>query len=210
MEKNQHTWHKAASAVYTAHLVYAVVAILSAIATLFATKMMVSDILAGHRFGTGFLVLILFGLISLAVAAWIVFTLGNFKKVVVHAEDQKSVGHVYLGWILQLVGALFVSVLVFFAPFLALLGGICALVGWILALSGYMKLKASSTFPAQARKGASLLFLAMVVMFCGAIVMMILGRIPVVGIVLQLAIILTGYAMMVLGWKDIKESKLEA
>jgi len=88
-----------------------------------------------------------------------VMGLGNFKKILEPA-DSAAAGKVYIAAILSLIAA----VLGIIPVAGAILGGILGLVGYILMLMGFSALKNSQTLPEMARKGASTIFLSLILL----------------------------------------------
>lgn len=68
----------------------------------------------------------------------------------------------------------------------------------------YSKLKKSPTFPELARKGASMLFTAMLLALIGSI----FGLIPIVGAVIAGIFNIISFIMVLLGWKKIADADL--
>ena len=119
--------------------------------------------------------------------------LSGFKNIL-KTEDAASISKIRTAFVLALVGAA-----VSFIPLMGWVGGILNIIAFILMLMGYSALKKSATFPELARKGASLLFVAVILLIVGAI----LDFIPVAGGVLNGIFSIIAYIMTLLGWKKI-------
>jgi hypothetical protein len=85
-------------------------------------------------------------------------------------------------------------------PLPGIIGGIVYLIAVILLLVGYNKLKNSSTFPGG--KGASVLFVAMILIVVG----WVLDFIPLIGDWLEALLTIIAYIMTLSGWNKIKNA----
>ncbi|GHT10201.1 hypothetical protein AGMMS4956_01170 [Bacteroidia bacterium] len=122
--------------------------------------------------------------------------LTGFKNIL-EGTDKKSIGKVRIAYILLLIG-----VAVDFIPLMGWVSAILGIIALIYMLLGYSALKSSATFPELARKGASQLFIALILLIVGEV----LDFIPVVGDVLQGILSIIAYILTFLGWKKIKDA----
>jgi uncharacterized membrane protein len=114
-----------------------------------------------------------------------------------NGEDQKSIGKVRIAYILLLI-----SVAVDFIPLMGWVSTVLGIIAFIYMLLGYSALKNSTTFPELARKGASLLFVALILLIVGYV----LDFIPIVGDVLEGILSIVAYILTFLGGKKIKDA----
>lgn len=121
----------------------------------------------------------------------------NLFKTQVHSADAPRVGSIYTATILALIGAVLACI-----PVISIVGGLLNLIAWIMLLIAYSGLKNSTTFPEMARRGASKLFVAMILGVIGGV----LGIIPIVGGVINMILSLIAFFMMLAGWKCIAQS----
>ncbi|MCL2098603.1 MAG: hypothetical protein FWH23_07610 [Bacteroidales bacterium] len=130
--------------------------------------------------------------------------LANFS-LAVNPADSNSVKKIRTGVILVLLGW-GVAFLFGFIPFAGWLGSlanvILCIVAYILMLIEFSALKKSTTFPESARSGASLLFIALILLIIGTI----LDLIPLIGWVFMLILSLVGFILTIIGWKRIKSA----
>ncbi|GHT69073.1 hypothetical protein FACS189452_09570 [Bacteroidia bacterium] len=122
--------------------------------------------------------------------------LTGFKNIL-EGADQKSIGKVRTAYILVLI-----SVALDFIPLMGWVSAILGIIAFIYMLLGYSALKSSATFPELARKGASLLFVALILLIVGYV----LDFIPVIGDVLEGILSVVAYILIFLGWKKIKDA----
>jgi hypothetical protein len=115
-------------------------------------------------------------------------------------EDNKAMKNVRNGAILMIAATVFS---LDFIGFPGILIAIINIVGFILMLVGYSKLKNSPTFHAQARVGATKLFLAMILSLVGAI----LGIIPLIGGIINGILSIIAFILVLLGWNSIKNAE---
>ena len=206
MENNVQTWSKVTKSIFTGVLLYSVAtvayAIFNPIANLAGAVDSVASF-AGESVNTGSSALSLLCYLFLAgiVAGYVLFLLGlgNFSKVV-NAQDGAAVGKVRTGTILVLIGVVVGALPI---PVLSWLGELAlCVIGYIMMLMGYSSLKASSTFPAKARSGASLLFIAMILIIIGEV----LGLIPFAGGFIEMPLDVIAFIMVLIGWSSIKNA----
>ncbi|GHV68199.1 hypothetical protein FACS1894199_15060 [Bacteroidia bacterium] len=122
--------------------------------------------------------------------------LTGFKDIL-DGADQKAIGKVRLAYILVLIG-----VAVDFIPLMGWISTILGIIAFIYMLLGYSALKSSSTFPELARGGASLLFVALILLIVGEVV----DFIPFAGDILQGILNIVAYILIFVGWKKIKDA----
>jgi hypothetical protein len=121
--------------------------------------------------------------------------LGNFSKML-DAPEAKATGTLRTGFILALIG-----VALDIVPFIpGIIGDILYLVAVILMLVGYNGLKGSASFAGQ--NGASILFIAMILILVGWVV----DFIPFIGDWIDALLTVIAYIMTLVGWSKIKNS----
>ncbi|MCL2561316.1 MAG: hypothetical protein FWE10_03220 [Rikenellaceae bacterium] len=150
-----------------------------------------------------------FLLAALAGYALFIISLGNFRTIL-DAKDGEAVGKVRTGALLHVVAylCLFLGML-FWTKFFTICSSIVSIIAFIMMLMGYSALKNSSTFPAKARKGASHLFLSMILSVVAIGLILLLGWIPILGAVIVLIagiIALIAYIFVFVGWAAIKNA----
>lgn len=197
MEKNRQIWHRKASPVFTAVLIYSIAA---ALATLISSVVWPSAMFRMDGVLIFFYILEVVYILGLIL---FIIALTHFGAILDH-EDSQSIGNIRTGASLNLIGVGLTLI-----PFMGWVGGILNILGWVLMLVGYMSLKNSVSFPAKARKGASNLFLAMIISLIGGIVMLIFGWIPIIRLVVGLivfAVYAIAFVLMLSGWINIKDA----
>jgi uncharacterized membrane protein len=126
--------------------------------------------------------------------------LGSFKKLL-GGDDGSAVGKVRTGVILALIG-----VVVAWIPIIGgFVGGILAIIGFILEVIGFSNLKSSTSFPEDARRGASKLFTALILLIIGWVV----GFIPFVGSWFEGILGIIAFILTLLGWAKIKNAQVQ-
>ncbi|GHT03269.1 hypothetical protein AGMMS49525_08050 [Bacteroidia bacterium] len=155
----------------------------------------------GVASGLGFLdVLCWIFLAGIIVAYILIFKgLAGFKTILAPA-DGNAIGKVRTSYILLLVAAA-----VDFIPLLGWVSSILYIIGFIMMLGAYSKLKNSATFPTDARSGASLLFISLILLVVGAV----LGFIPLIGGWFNMVFSIIAYILTFLGWNKIKNASVE-
>lgn len=208
MENLQQSWKQTTADLYKAVMIFTVAGIASSIFTFILAITATASVLAA--FSTGEVSMSGLGLWSiLNIAAAVVMVYGywlfirslDLFKGMVDPNDAPRIGSIRTATILSLVGVVLACI-----PFLGIVGGIVNLVAWILLLIAYANLKDSVTFPAGARKGASNIFVAMILGVIGWIV----GWIPIVGSVIALILSIVAFFMILAGWKAIADSEAPA
>lgn len=137
------------------------------------------------------------------IVGYILYFLGlrNFKNVV-KAPDAPVVNKLYTAVILIIIG----YVLGFIPVAGSIIAGILNLIAFIMMLVAYNKLKKSETFPELARKGASMLFSAMIL----ALIAVVLGIIPLVGTIIAAILNIISFILVLLGWKKVADADMPA
>lgn len=128
-------------------------------------------------------------------------SLTRFALLQQSAADRDRVGRVRTAYILMVIAMA--------VGFIPLIGGLAAFVLMIVAyakmISGYSGLKKSSTFPWEARRGASTLFACSIWLLVGYVV----GGIPVIGGIIEGLIALVVFFVMLSAWGTIKAAAPE-
>lgn len=183
------TWKSTTKQIYTGVLLYSLCGMVSGLVAILA-------LLGGDFWG------VLSVIVSIAViVGYIMYFLGlrNFKNVV-KEPDAPVVNKLYTAVILVIIGYI-----IGFIPIAgAIMQGILSLIAFIMMMVAYSKLKKSPTFPELARKGASMLFTAMLLALIGSI----FGIIPIVGAVIAGILNIISFIMVLLGWKKIADADL--
>lgn len=132
----------------------------------------------------------------IAGAVFIFLGLKEFRDVVDKA-DKANVSRLYNAVILLFVGSI-----VDFIPLLGWVAGILNIIAMILMLMSFSSLKESQTFPTLARKGASQLFIAMIL----SIVAIVVGWIPFIGVI-GIVFSIIALVFIINGWKNISRQE---
>lgn len=207
MELTQQSWSKVTKSIYTAVLIYAVgnvvVGVLGPICSLVNTGSNIMSLATSGTLNSGPSGLDIFmTILRIAVlVGFILYLKGliDFKKIL-NPENAAGIGKVFNGTILNIVGAL-----VAFIPLLGWLGAIIIIIGFVLTMLGFMALKDSKTFPAKGRKGASSLFIAMLLSVIGGL----LAFIPIIGGFIAMIVAIIVFFMTISGWASIKNANIE-
>ena len=208
MENLQQSWKQTTANLYKAVLIYTVAGIASSvfsfILAITATASVIAALSSGEVSTGG---LGLWSLLNIAATVAIVYgywlfikSLDLFKGMV-DPLDAPRIGSIRTATILSLVGVVLACI-----PLIGIVGGIINLVAWIMLLIAYSNLKDSATFPEGARKGASKIFVAMILGVIGWGV----GWIPIVGSVIALILSIVAFCMILTGWKCIADSEAPA
>ena len=130
-------------------------------------------------------------------AAPIVYLLGLYRfRNLLSERDASSVSKLIVA-----AYFLFAGVVIEFLPFGPdLLASICRLVAQILMLVGFGRLRRSESFPAKARRGAVMAFVATWLVVAGWLV----GWIPMLGDILDFVLRLLALIFVLIGWGRIK------
>ena len=129
---------------------------------------------------------------------WLFIKSLDIFKGQVNVVDAPRIGSIRTATILSIVG-----VIVAVIPVISFVGGILNLIAWILLLLAYSGLKNSVTFPEGARRGASKLFLAMILGIIGWVI----GLIPLIGSAIETILEIVAFFMVLSGWKCISQSE---
>ncbi|MDR2562908.1 MAG: hypothetical protein LBC98_03085 [Prevotellaceae bacterium] len=202
MNQNQVLWTETTKKIFFGVLLYSIAGILHSIvapvSSLIGSMSDMASFASGGKESVGdglqiFVYLLLAGI----VGGYILYFIGltAFAKIL-DKDDGKAVLNVRLGAILMMIAAV-VSELAS-----SIAGGIIYLIGFIIMMLGFSKLKKSSSFPTKATKGASKLFVAMVLAIIGAIV----GLIPLVGAVIEGILDIISFILILSGWATIKNA----
>lgn len=185
---------KTTKSIYNGVLLYSFCGIAKSIVDPIVSASSAASFISGSSSGSGGS--LISTLLSLAiVAGYVLFFLGlSHFRTVVKNEDAPAVQKLYVATILSICAYALGCI-----PFLGLIAKILALVSFIMMLLGFAALKKSATFPAEARNGASNLFIAMILSVVG----IILGWIPLIGGVLSAILAIAGFVLTILGWKKI-------
>ena len=208
MENLQQSWKQTTANLYKAVLIYTVAGIASSvfsfILAITATASVIAALSSGEVSTGG---LGLWSLLNIAATVAIVYgywlfikSLDLFKGMVAPL-DAPRIGSIRTATILSLVGVVLACI-----PLIGIVGGIINLVAWIMLLIAYSNLKDSAPFPEGARKGASKIFVAMILGVIGWVV----GWIPIVGSVIALILSIVAFFMILTGWKCIADSEAPA
>lgn len=190
-------WKTTTTQMYRGVLLYSLCGVLSSILEPCNTAASAVSFLNGGNGSSGLGTIIT--LLGIAIlVGYVLFFLGlkDFRSAV-NAADAPAVGKLYTAVILNIVGYLLKLI-----PLIGIVGGILNIVAFILALIGYSSLKSSATFPELARKGASRLFIAMILSLVGTV----LGWIPLIGIIGAI-FNLIAFILTILGWKAIADAE---
>jgi len=151
--------------------------------------------MVGVTSGGGIISTLCYILLAAIIIGYVLTFLGltGFRKIL-ELNDATAIGKVRTAFILAIIAAG-----VSFIPLMGWAAGILNIIAFILMLLGYSALKTSTTFPELARKGASTLFVALILLLVGAII----GFIPFVGGIIEGVLSIIAYIMTLLGWKKI-------
>lgn len=185
---------KTTKSIYNGVLLYSLCGIAKSIVDPIAAVSSAASMFTGSASGGGMGVISI--LLSLAIiAGYALFFLGlNHFRTVVNTNDAPAVQKLYVATILSIVAYVLGCI-----PLMGLIVKIVSLVAFIMMLLGFSALKKSATFPADARNGASKLFIAMILSVVG----IILGWIPLIGGIFAAIFNIIGFVLTILGWKKI-------
>lgn len=139
-----------------------------------------------------------YSLLACIIIGYFLFLKGlKVFATLLEPADQTALGKVRTGVILSLI-----ATGVDFIPFFGWAAGILNIIAFILMIIGYAALKNSPTFPDKARKGASRLFISMILLIIGGL----LGFIPIAGGFIEMIFDIIAFIMVLSGWKTIKNS----
>jgi uncharacterized membrane protein len=206
-------WSKETTAIFYGILLYSIAGIVSSIVDPIESVISgVSSIFSyagGYDSGPNFLTVFSYLLQVGIIGGFIMFLLGlgGFRQIL-ETNDAAAVGKIRTGVILGLIASV-----IDFIPLIGwLIAGIINIVAFILMLSGYSSLKNSPTFPNNARRGAGQLFTSQVLLLIGGIIGVLLGWIPILGIVISIFKGILGiiaFILLLSGWAVIKNTQPE-
>lgn len=208
MEKNLQIWAQKTKTIWIGVLLYAIggivygiVAGLSSAASTASDLMSMAGMSSGGG-GVGFITVLEYLLLAAVIVGYVMYILGLGKfREILDAPDATAIGKVYIGAILS--AASYVWMLFGFWGWVS---SVLNIVAFVFMLLGFMALKNSSTFPAKARKGASNLFISMIIGLIASVVALLLGWIPVVGGLIPGILNLIAFIMVFVGWAQIKNA----
>lgn len=210
MEKSVQVWSQKTKNIWIGVLLYAIGGIVYGIVAglgsgLSAANDLMSAAGAGSVGGGGFMNVLSYLVLAAVIVGYVLYILGlgGFREIL-DQKDADAIGRVRLGAILS--AASYVWMLFGFWGWVS---GILNIVAFVFMLLGYMALKNSSTFPAKARKGASTLFLSMILGLVAGFISLLLGWIPVVGAIIGFIagiLSLVAFILVFVGWANIKNA----
>lgn len=186
-------YKSASTKVFYGVLAYSILGILSGILTSVAAAEIASALVFGGSLPWWYFVMPI-----LVAAGYVVYFigLGGLVKVLEEA-DAVAMKKVRLAAILSIIGTI--------CGLIPVAGGIIAGILGIIAIVfnfiGFVALKKSETFPGK--KGANIIFIAMIISLCGAV----LSIIPVINIVGMIANIVA-FVMTIVGWYMIMKAEV--
>jgi len=206
-------WSQSTQAIFLGVLLYsiagAVYPIFSFINSLASAGAKLAKMAGGSSVDFSAIAIICYILLAAIIFGYYLYLKGlsDFEKVNEPA-DAENVKKLRTATILVLagMGVIFIFGFIPFAGFVGgLIGGILNIVAYILMLLAFSALKSSSTFPSTARSGAGMLFVAMILLLCAAL----LGLIPFIGGILNIIISAIAFVMVIIGWLKIKNAATE-
>lgn len=205
MQENLNTWKQTTADLYKAVQIFTWAAVAAAIFSFFGSVGDVASTFSaladGKSSGSSFGfwdVLDILATAAIVYGYWLFITSLDIFKGQVHTTDAPRIGFIRMATILSVIG-----VVVALIPFAGFVGGILNLIAWIMLLVAYSNLKNSVTFPEGARRGASKLFMAMVIGIIGWVI----GLIPLVGDAIETVLEIIAFFIVLSGWKSISESE---
>lgn len=202
------SWKQTTSALYKAVMIFTwagiVLSIFSGISAMTGAAKVISSITSGGAMSMGFGVWdILKIVVTIAViyGYWLFLNSLTAFRELVNPNDAPRVGSIRTAVILQIIAAILAVI-----PIVAIVGGILSIIAWIMLLIAYAGLKDSVTFPELARRGASRIFIAMILSLVGWIV----GWIPIIGWIILFILGIISLIMVLTGWKLISLSEAPA
>lgn len=195
MEKNASVWSRKVSVVYTGVLLFSIAGIVGALHQPFC----------GLSGPAGSYNILRYAIAACMIAGYVLFYSGlGGLRTILSPEDSASVRRIRNGSALCIVAHILTAIALW--PAIAELLNITAF--FMMAL-GFMDLKNSPAFPPKARRGASNLFLSMIIGIVGIFVIFASCWIPVVDILGQIIgglILVAAYILMLAGWGKIKRA----
>ena len=194
----QTQWSETTKKIFYGILMYSIAGILHGILDPISSLESAVSMFSGSS-GGGLIGTICYILMAAIIVGYVLTFLGlsGFRKIL-EEEDASSIGKVRMAFILAIIAAG-----VGFIP-LDWVSGILNIIAFILMLLGYSALKKSTTFPEMARKGASTLFIALILLLVGTLI----GFIPLVGSIIKGVLSIIAYIMTFVGWKKIAKTQI--
>ncbi len=196
MENKQELWKKSTNWIFWGALAYSLLGIVAGIVGTVEALSAVGSMLSGRSSSAGVGTI----LSSIGVIAGYVFYFMGLIKFcgAVRTEDLPHAKKLKIAVILALV-----AVVVSMIPLMGWVAGVLNIVALILYIIAYSNLKKSETFPARAREGAKLLFVAAILSLVGVC----LNFIPVAGSVLKLILDVVAMILLLAGWNKVRTSE---
>ena len=194
-------WKSSVKKAYYGFLIQNLGSILAIIVGIIGAGAGVAGLLQGEIKVGPMILSILLGIAT--VVGYIIYLIGinGIKKATAGGPDAAATNNLFIGVILELVGAI-----IGFIPVIGLVGSIVGFVGLIFMLIGFNKMKNSTTLPALAASGSSKLFIAMILGLVGGL----LGLIPVAGAIIKAILSIVCLILGIMGWASIAKSELRA
>ncbi|MDR0437613.1 MAG: hypothetical protein LBH22_04845 [Bacteroidales bacterium] len=208
MTQKAQMWSNSINSVFIGVLLYSIAGAIYPIFSFFKSFTKLASALQG-KVDTTPIAIITYLLLAAIIFGYYLYLKGltDFEKVTEPA-DSKNVKSLRTATILVLIGwgLVFLFGFVPFAGWVGKwIGGILNIVAYILMLLAFSGLKTSSTFPTVARAGAGMLFVAMILLLCAAV----LNWIPFIGGILNIIISVVAFIMVIMGWLKIKSASAE-
>lgn len=190
--ENINSYNKTTSLIFKGVLLYTLCGIINGIVGPISSLSSAASFLTGN--GPGALGIFSTILSVAIILGYVLFVYGiNKLKGLVYQPDQKAVKRILVFVTLQIIA-------MFFGIFhLGIVKSIISVVAIIFGLLGYKGMKQSMTLPISAKKGASNLYVAMILSIIGTL----LGLIPLAGAVLNGILGTIAFILEILGWKKI-------
>lgn len=200
---NVDLWKSSTKSIFNGVLLYSICGIVAAalggIMALTATAGLAAGSAGALGAAAGLGVLSFIALVLVLVGYIIYFLgVGKFRDAVDEA-DKPYAQKIYMGIIVIIAG-----VVISLIPVIGVIGKIANIVAFILMFLAYQGLKESQTFPELARKGANVLYWAMII----SVISVVLGWIPVLNVIGGICQI-ASFIMIFIGWGKIKNAQVE-
>lgn len=195
MEKNLQIWMQKTNAIWLGVMLFGIGGVIS-----ISTTGNLAPLLVGKGV-YGFIMFLALTCIIVGYALYIM-AIKSFREIL-ESDDYNAVGKVYIGAILVAIAYVWL-----FLGFWEWVSTALRIIAFLFMLMGYMQLKNSPTFPVKARKGASNLFMAMILALIGCVLTFLIW-IPVLGyVIVAIASIFTlvSYVLIFIGWAQIKNA----
>lgn len=145
-------------------------------------------------------------MISLVIlVGYIMFFLGLREfRTMVESPDAKFVNKLYIATILNIT-ALMLNIIAYisYIMILSFVSKIISIIAFAIMIYGFYNLKKSETFPLDARKGASKLFIAMILLLCGVIMSLLFMHNLILREQLTAIVSIVAFVLNIIGWKKI-------